>query len=89
MTVHNSTSAVCFQIPYRSESMKKQKIKSKGTQVLADLCPDLTYEQVDAFDDALHDYLDICMEIYWQKVAEGSFPWPSDGTDVDMPDSTL
>jgi len=68
--------------------MKKQNTAPSNARPLADVCPDLTYEQVEAFDDALHDYLDICMEIYWQKVAEGSFPWPEDGTVGDNPDST-
>lgn len=73
----------------KHQNTNSEVAKQKKEINLADYCPDLSYEEVRSFDHALHDYLDICMEIYWQKVADGSFPWPEDGTEMDEEDSTL
>lgn len=74
--------------------MNTKNQKPENQEPLPDHCPDLTYEEVAGFEDVLDDYLELCMEIYWQRVADGTFPWPADGTvdtdiDADISDSTL
>lgn len=62
--------------------MKKQNKKPVTPDTSKENCPDLTFEQINSFDTVLKDYLDLCMEIYWQRVEDGTFPWPyEDGRD--------
>ena len=55
---------------------------------LEDYCPGLTFEEIKSYDDVLEDYLDLCMEIYWQRVEDGTFPSPHSDDELD-PDSTI
>ena len=44
--------------------------------------PSLNYKEIEDYDRALDDYLNLCREIYWDRVKDGTFPWPAE-------DSTL
>lgn len=68
--------------------MTNTKPREDRPEHLEDFCPELTYEEIKSYDDVLEDYLDLCMKIYWQRVEDGTFPWPNLDDEPDT-DSTI
>lgn len=65
---------------------KSEQKKAPANQSAFDIMKaqnsDFTHEEIEDCDRALDDYLSLCREIYWDRVKDGTFPWPDE-------DSTL
>lgn len=73
-----------------TNSGQKKGKKQTAIEYIKDEHPELTYEEIQDYDRALDDYLNICMEMYWARVKDGTFPWPDEDLGVgDNGDSTL
>lgn len=69
---------------------KNEDKKQEMLDNIKEQYPDLEYEEIEDYDRVLDDYLNICMEMYWARVKDGTFPWPDDDYDSgDSADSTL
>jgi len=95
---HITTSTEQGSYPYPWKPMKKQNTNSgeeknkrkTAIEYIKEEHPELTYEEIQDYDRALDDYLNICLEMYWSRVKDGTFPWPHEDITVgDNVDSTL
>ncbi len=73
-----------------TNSEKEHQKNQTAIEYIQEEHPDLHYEEIEDYDRALDDYLNICMDMYWARVEDGTLPWPIEDVFVgDNPDSTL
>jgi len=60
-----------------------QSSRRKTIEHIQQQYPELTYEEIEDYDRALDDYINICLEMYWHRVKSGVFPWPSEDVSID------
>jgi len=65
---------------------KKKQEKAPAIQSAFEfLCeeePDYQYQKIDDEYRRLEVFLDLCREVYWVRVMEGTFPWPPEIDDI-------
>ena len=66
----------------KNNEQEKVPANQSAFEFMKENNPDLTHEEIQDYDRALDDYLNLCREIYWDRVKDGTFPWPEE-------DSTL